>query len=719
MKKTLSVFLAAILCACAVSCAVPTTPASSASSETERYEAYLAERGCLPDSLIIGNADDSKKYGVDMTAFADDGYFTRAENGNVVILAKSDDGLDRAVRDYAKHGNSDDYFKTYNEGYRVKRLTVCGNDISQYCVIRPDGADECLTFAASELVKYVGLTCGAQIPGYTESEYAALRSKPEHKITLSVDHPALGDEGFTISVAECGDVAILGGRYRGCMYGVYGLLENVGWRFVNDPDTREHTTHEYLYEADAVDITPSVNRTENSTFAMRKLSDSGALNKNTDELTVKVRGNSQNDPKYGSFGLYRAACHGLDNARCLENAGLYGGLKKEGHQPCFTDPDIADCVTEYVLSTISDRLAAGETVGKELTVIDISQYDSELFCECKRCKAVFKEEGSQAGAVVRMTNTVAEAVAEECPGVYVAMFAYAGTDIPPQKARPLDNVRVSFCFHIGNGRMSCGRHSVSGLECDPYSAYSNYTFGNELREWLSIMPAEHMDVWYYPFTAGANALCAPVFTALYDSLRYLAETGISGIYVCSCGQKDDLAEYLCAKMAWNADITRDEYDALIYEWLNINYGESADLMLEYMTICENAGQRAPGCWCAFHGGTDKKIDIEWFADRFDHMWDMFAEAKKMADTTHQEELIEEAESGMLYVCIGATHTERYINGSEAEREEFAERYREYHRIFTKYGLRIYNDLINKVKVPETFDPQVNPFDTGWQNGLIY
>ena len=49
---------------------------------------------------------------------------------------------------------------TYGEGFRLKRLTIAGRDISEYSIYLFPDADECHTFAAQELRKYIGLACG-------------------------------------------------------------------------------------------------------------------------------------------------------------------------------------------------------------------------------------------------------------------------------------------------------------------------------------------------------------------------------------------------------------------------------------------------------------------------------------------------------------------------------------------------------------------------------
>ena len=87
------------------------------------------------------------------------------------------------------------------------------------------------------------------------------------------------------------------------------------------------------------------------------------------------------------------------------------------------------------------------------------------FCTCDDCRDVFNKEGCNTGAVLMMTNRAAAVRAEAYPGVYVSMLAYHGTDAPPKTVRPLDNVRISYCFYISNGDFYCNTHHIDDENC--------------------------------------------------------------------------------------------------------------------------------------------------------------------------------------------------------------------------------------------------------------
>ena len=689
MKKILSLILAAImLTACLASCAVPQTATNAhirvTSSDAVDAAAWLAERlgERLTADVVIGT--DASEYDVDIAALESDGYVIRSLGDEVALLAAAPDGLDHAARKYAQMVEAGAVVdETYHEGYRIKSLTVCGEDISSFAIVVDDDADEAMQFAASELAKYVEKACGAKLATYKASEYAALEDAPK-AIRLTVDYPALGDEAFRITVAENG-VTIEGGRFRGCMYGVYGLLEDIGWRFLCSPNDYEADCEiEYLYESEHVDLTSALDREERPAISYRLVHGVGH---NTPTIRYKYR--SAGSP-IGAYGLTGVACHGLESYKWLDKEGLHPNANS---QPCFTDPNVIDCVCENAVAEVARRIEAGEEIGREIVTIDVSQYDTTSFCNCKRCEAVKKVEGATSGAVLRFTNAVADALNAVYPGVNVAMLAYAGTNTPPYQTKPRDNVRISYAIYIGANDYTCSAHNVSGENCEP-GRYNNY-YKDELDGWSALCSNRNLDLWYYPFTLPGVALFSPLTDVHYENLKILTTGQINGIHLDDDNWNqglllDPMLSYVGAKMLWNPDITKEEYDALVHEWFDIIYGEAGDLVYTHMRQMEIAGHRT-GCWCAFADNCSKKVDYGYLEAHFDEWWDMYLLARDAADRARALEYVERYFAGVLFMGVGITHEARYLNGSEAERAAFAERYEEMYRLFTKYHLMVYNN----------------------------
>ena len=721
MKRTLAltlaaIFIASVLTACgeqkntsaAISANVRVT-----SSDGESAAAWLTDRlgDKLSDRIVIGTSADG--YGVDVSALESDGYIIRNLGGEVALFARTTDGLDRAVRKYAQTVEAGCAVGdvTYHEGYRVKSLTVCGEDVSAFAVVTDDGADEAMQFAASELAKYIRIACGAELCVYGASEFEALGGDLR-PIRLTVNYPALGDEAFRITVTADG-ITIAGGRYRGCLYGAYDLLEDIGWRFVEGPVTGSDSLIEYLYEAESVDLTPALDREEHGAVGYRCIAGVASREANHD-IAAKYRkmdvGSENGYAKHGQFGLFGHTCHGINSFKGqLKAEGLWNG-----GQPCYSDPDVIDIVKEEIRRSTNARLDAGQEIGKDFVTFDVSHDDNGDFCQCKRCEAIKREEGALSGVTLRFANEIGAMLAEEYPGTWAATFEYSGTTKPPAKTRPLDNVRVAFCLYVDRGWILCTAHDGTGKDCP--ANCSNRITGEQLDGWAEMCTNDNLEIWYYPFIVYGQGFGCPIFTGEYETLRsiFSGDYPLSSMMICSGDgngvHQESLAIYLCTKFMWEgANITREDYDAYIREWFEICYGGAADYMLAYFDQIEIAGQ-TNGCWISFHDANYKTVNNDYVAEHFDGWWELYLAAKRACASAKEEELVERYMAGMMYISIGITYNDRYTNGTEAERAVIAERYTEMHRIFRKYNLRTFDDYITREYAPETLDLEQNPFD---------
>lgn len=100
---------------------------------------------------------------------------------------------------------------------------------SDYKIVLSQNAPSSEKHAARELQFFLNEIGGALLPIVTDEdplpEHAILlgESKALDKIGVSIDFPALGKEGYVIRTkGSC--LVIAGGRPRGALYGVYGLL---------------------------------------------------------------------------------------------------------------------------------------------------------------------------------------------------------------------------------------------------------------------------------------------------------------------------------------------------------------------------------------------------------------------------------------------------------------------------------------------------------------
>jgi len=699
MKKLTALILAAFMAISSfVACAAEPATSATTSAETD-YTAYLLENVAdAPDTLVVGDADTALEHGIDMSDFEDEGFFTRATDGEVLIFGKTEAGIDRGVRDFVKYGNNDAYTKTYGEGYRVKRLTIAGNDISEYVIVYDsDDYNGNIKLAATELSAYIEKTCGATLSYYTDVEFAELEIKPTRTITLTVDYPALGNEAFRIEVADDGNMTIFGGRVSGCIYGVYDLLEeNVGWRFFRDVHLGGDVskgTMEYLYEAEHIDLTSEINRTEEPLFESRRMDNlyfhSGIYNTpGGDDRNYKFK--KRIAEKWWSG-------HGLNDVD-------YTGTKYEGRegkeQPCLTDEDILAAIDAHIVKILEIHDSWGYIPGRDYFGISLGQYDgTNGYCYCQKCMKVAAEEGSGAGLYVRMANRAAQLLKDMGYGdIHINILAYCQTSVPPKKTMPLDNVRVSFCFYVVGDADVCTAHTLDGKNCVRTGSRqsSNKILAERFEAWSEICAPGSLDVWYYPFHDGNVIAAAPMVLNLYEDIKYLSSHGVTGIINTVLGgasQFTTLIEYLLNSMCWELPESYEEFLDMIYEWLWLTYGDAADPLYEYLMEYERLGKKAD-CYTPFYQNVTPMlyfIDVDMDA-RLDYFCGLFENARLLANTSDQVDRIEILEAGMLFLGVSMSYDAKYVNGTAEEREHIIEQYKRLHELCTKHNVWVVSNI---------------------------
>lgn len=717
MKRILAlVLLAAMLVSCGT-VSVGKTPTSAVSVSTSAEEAaeWLSDKlGGLDGSFTLGVGEDAESYGVDLSGLRDDGYVIRKQNGTSLIFGKTEEGLDRAVRRYYKDCTDTDSANiTYGEGYRVKSITVAERPLSDYAIRVIADDDYLHGYAATELRKYFGEACGV----YPE----IVSEDPEHGIYIvqvkpdSERYETLGDEGFTIEVDEKGDLYIYGGQYRGCLYGVYGFLEDyIGYRFIYDCDWRG--TMDYLYEADAVDVPAGTSDTQTPSFALRDFYYSGDAHKYGDLPTdylmklkyVGGRINGGNRNQYNGYRVLTCACHGINTV-----SGTFPDYdRSEKKQPCYTSEENIELAIKGYTEYLEKQEAKGYVIGRDICEIDVAQDDFGNFCECPTCMEYITSEGGYVGPVLYFTNELAKVFAEKYgDDFYVKMLSYWGTTKPPKNMLPEKNVSVSYCFYNDLNKSVCYNHCIDGSECVEDSGLSgtwnvtNYPYAKELKGWSEI--ATRIIVWYYPGAWDCYGLSSSTIKNLRADMAFLESLGtIDGIFLCPWVYDQTetyIDRYLLGRLMWDATISEEEYWELIEEYITILGGSGSKYIVEYLhsQIDDVAGD---GCWSAMAwSAPDKRVNLDRARDTFDYYTTLFDRAIDLAETAEEERFCRSFGLSMYFTGLIATHTDWYLEGDEASREK----YEKYYDYFTKYALE-YRYFYGEIFTEKDVDIEKNP-----------
>ena len=325
-------------------------------------------------------------------------------------------------------------------------------------------------------------------------------------------------------------------------------------------------------------------------------------------------------------------------------------------------------------------------MGRDIKDLDASQVDSGSFCKCEECLKLVAYDRTNAAPIILMTNSIADAIAEIDPNVYVQMLAYYGTTKPPQKTKLSPNVSVWYCFYNDLNKYICYNHPLNGDECEKKQQISNIAYAEEFRTWSKM--TDRLGVWYYPGTwyAGPIQSCT-VFNMLED-FRLMKECGTYGLIVDPYMQTpaDGILNYFSRRLSWSCDMTDEEFLDMIKEYFLILYGPGYEDVFEYYRIWEQAG--GDKCWStmAWSSPADR-FDYAFFADNFEYVKTLFSDAARIAESDAQEYRVIRLSTQMYYLGLISTYDSMYTNGTDAEKNAYLETWAYFTELLKKYPIR--------------------------------
>ncbi len=470
-------------------------------------------------------------------------------------------------------------------------MTLAAKGKARCRIVVPDKPGPAVSYAASELHKYLLEISGADVPVVEESQAgrgAAILLGPSNRAEragLVEAARRLGEDGVLIKTAGK-DLVLLGGGERGQIYSVYVLLERyLGCRFL----ARDCTV---APKREAVTL-PTINFSYAPPFIYREL----LCNELADwGYAARLRLNGSNMPHVGVpwrggevakgiliYPFVHSACALIPPDKYAKTHPEYFGLVKGQRraavisgQLCWTNPDVLRLCTEQVLKWLDEQ--------PNLMCVDVSQNDAwpgdSGACECDKCTAIVKEEEAQHGPILRFVNAIAAEVAKKKPSVFVDTLAYDYSITPPKHTKPLPNVVIRLCH------FACYFH---GIECDPLGA--NYR--KAIDGWHAV--AKNVFVWHYGTNFWHYLAPNPNLRSMVSDIKYYASHGINGLMVQSDiqsvgGELSDLRHYVNSQLMW--DPSQDAM-ALRTEFCRGYYGAAADDALEFLALMDRLAAGAP------------------------------------------------------------------------------------------------------------------------------
>jgi hypothetical protein len=399
---------------------------------------------------------------------------------------------------------------------------------------------------------------------------------------------SFGPEDLRIVIGK-GTIAIVGGRPRGTLYGVYTFLKDyVGVRFLTADDT-------YVPKIGGWRVVGPVDRTYHPPLVLRH--SYFRENSIAPAFATRLRNNAiTDDPKLGgrtgmrtinhSFGyLLPSAKYGKEHPEyyALVNGKRLAPVKDDWHQTqlCLTNPDVLRIVTQAVL----DELKANPNVES----VSVSQNDDDKYCRCSKCAAIDEREGSPMGSLLTFVNAVAAEVAKHYPHVKVGTLSYWYTRKPPRTIKPAPNVQIQLC-----SIECCPLHAIDDPRCE-----HNHKFCEDADGWAKI--CQDVSIWNYNVNFRNYQLPMPNLRVIEPNVRYFVAHHAKGVFMQAAGDTigssfSDLHNYVISGLLWDPNRSGE---TLRDEFLRLHYGPAAEplrqLLVEFEQKAQSTGHH-PSCF---------------------------------------------------------------------------------------------------------------------------
>ncbi len=627
-------------------------------------------------------------------------------------------------------------FETVNgRQVQVYSLTVGGNPISSYSIVlNADATDNDNSyFAALNLKKYVEKATAIDLPiVFGEDNKTTEKMIRIRQIDLfSEEGQKYGTDGLKYEVKD-GDLFIYG-TYRGTMYSVFEILENyLGFRFYSNEET-------YLYKARYVDI-PEGTLYEYSprlTFrhSCQTYGNDGAFQH---YFAHKLNGTqlyAYDDMRYGALtGPLYSNAHsfyeywkmgtgkvpedttGMTDAE-IRAARFASGTFPDPYswQPCATSNKDYNTLFEGMLNCNLMSMDWGNDLHyKEgLTVFSFSICDNQNYCTCRNCTKISKVEG-YSGLYLSLYNRAVIDIQDYYPGIRLYGIVYA-KDFP-KTIKPEDNLVILYCG------VSCHNHILGMEECYEKGGQLNGMKNDDdieaLTYWGNLCRETGAEIWFwvYPVNYHYYLSWCPNIPNLYYNTKYLIEEcGVTGIYYEGGGADNNfeaLKAYVYSKLLWNPDMTYEEYNDIIREFLYFYYGDGVDELFEYIEMCTEAGDQCGTCFINNFDRPGDMMSYEYLGENYEYMRGLLTSAYNKAHNATQRRRISTIIVSCDFMGLSSLHTEWFVNNGN--RRLYCERYSWMYNYIKENNVPI--SSVDSYVLPAECIYDVNPMTQFYEHG---
>ena len=532
--------------------------------------------------------------------------------------------------------------------------------MQDWSIVVADSAIESEKYAAEEFGDFFAQATGHRLPIRSDSVpgtknvfIGASDALRNSNLAHALDRE-YAEEGLRIIIG-LDNIAIVGGRPRGVLFGVYQFLEDtMGMRFL-----AKDYTHVPRFSADDADKRrgqlQAMDYSYNPPIECRFVG-FGDFQAKTGQFPARLRANGRysgdsNPPaewrkKLGDHNRKGLILHNITQWTGFSQkehpeyfAADKDGKRPASSQPCFSHPDVIDRMTQRVLAALKDYGPNSQ--------IAMAQMDAGL-CECERCEDLVRQDGRDPdgsggenwGAPMFLAiNHVAREVAKVRPDVTIATYAYAPSARPPLNIQMEPNVRIQYATYN-----ACQLHPFDSLSCP-----NNMKYTEDLRAWGEISTG--MMYWYYGMGSYTDFFAPPLVLRMAGPhIRSLVANNGKSFFI----QGDpiifaELVQYVYAKLLWDPRL--DTFD-VINEFVDLYYGKAAGPVAEFLRLADNELRRAsthPNCnGRNIFTGYGYSQELGW------HGIELFNEALQLADTPQLEARLAKASLAAYRMSLDVT-----------------------------------------------------------------
>lgn len=446
------------------------------------------------------------------------------------------------------------------------QITINGTDISEYKIVCSANATITEKYAVSELKKYIYRTNAVILQSVTDEntpgEHEIIIGKTNREgATVSVDRALFKTEEATLIKTEAGSLVIAGGGDRGTIYAVYEFLEKyLDWRFYTED-------YELCRSDTSVIDVSDVNDIQHPSFEYR---DVHMMTYTMQDIAVKRRVNGPyhrliNENKGGQISV----C-GNDSYFVHTLNKLYG-IDDEYRNACTA---VTESNIDIYMNAI-EKVIASDPSSK---IISVSACDSQgAWCRCADCKKMEAEYPDRYDRWIVFINAIADRLKSSHPDMKLLTLAYLDSYNSTGKISPRENVLLMACPIDGSMTLD-----ISDTENEKTKrCFENYS---------KLCKNGNLYVWEYPVTLSDSMVGVPNVYNIVNHLKFYHSVGVNGVFMEgrslmemssssgrivgweNDGEFGNLKAYLASKLLWNADLTSEETEALIVEYMQDYYG---------------------------------------------------------------------------------------------------------------------------------------------------